>query len=64
MPADRAKTLRFPVTITASRAAVWHVLLDDALFRQWAAGFAEGSYYEGDWSEGTIVEGVPSSFLL
>ena len=33
MPADRLKTLRFAVMTAALRAAVWHVLLDDGLFR-------------------------------
>lgn len=49
------ETLRFSIMIAASRAAVWRVLLDDALFWQWAASFAEGYYYDGDWSEGSVI---------
>ena len=46
------RTLHFSITIAASRADVWHVLLDEAMFRRWAASFAEASYSQGDWSEG------------
>lgn len=49
------KTLRFAITIAASPAAVGHVLLDDALFRKWAASFTEGSHFQGDWSEGATI---------
>ena len=49
------KTRHVRITIAPSRAAVWHVLLDDAMFRQWAASFAEGFYAEGDWSEGGTI---------
>ena len=47
--------LHFSITISAPRAAVWHVLLDDELFGQWTSAFAEGSHYECDWSTGSTI---------
>ena len=49
------KTRSLRITIAATRAAVRHVLLDDAMFRRWATSFAEGSYYESDWSEDSVI---------
>ena len=49
------KTRLFRITIAASRAAVWHVLLDDAMFRQWVPSLAEGSCADGDWGEGGVI---------
>lgn len=45
----------YSVTISAPRSTVWHVLLDDETFRQWNSVFAEGSYFEGDWSAGSTI---------
>ena len=53
--AERVKTLHAAITIAARREAVWHVLLDDAMFRRWSASFAEGSYSEGDWRQGGTI---------
>ena len=47
--------MHFSVGIAALKETVWEVLLDDATYRQWTAVFAEGSYAEGDWSEGSMV---------
>ena len=49
------KTRPFRITIAASRAAVWHVLLHDAMFRQWVPSLAEGSCADGDWSEDGVI---------
>ena len=49
------RTLHFRITIAASRAAVCRVLLDDAMFTQWASSFAEGSYFEGDWHQDGVI---------
>jgi uncharacterized protein YndB with AHSA1/START domain len=45
--------LKFSTTINASREAVWHALFDDATYREWTAEFAEGSYADTDWKEGS-----------
>lgn len=55
MPADGMTTLHFTIMIAAPSAAVRHVLLDEPMIRQWEASFAESSYYEGDWSEGSTI---------
>jgi uncharacterized protein YndB with AHSA1/START domain len=46
-------TLHFDTTIAAPRPAVWDVLLSDATYREWTAEFTPGSYFVGDWSEGS-----------
>ncbi len=58
---NATKKLTFSITIDASRERVWHALFNDEPFRKWASEFAAGSYYIGDWSEGSeirfLVEG-------
>ena len=49
------KRFHCSITISAPRSTVWHVLLDDETFRQWNSVFAEGSYFEGDWSAGSTI---------
>ena len=46
---------RYSITIAAPRSTVWHVMLDDETYRQWTTVFAEGSYFEGDWNEGSTI---------
>lgn len=47
--------LTFSTHIRASKNRVWHVLWDDASYRQWTAAFHEGSYAESDWQEGSKI---------
>ena len=47
--------LRYSITINASRERVWQVLFEDESFRKWTSLFAEGSYFAGDWSEGSEI---------
>lgn len=48
------KKLHFEVEINAPRQKVWDTMLEDATYRQWTKVFNPGgSYYEGDWSEGS-----------
>ena len=47
--------LSYSKTINASRKRVWHALFDDESFRKWTSVFSEGSYYVGDWSEGSEI---------
>jgi hypothetical protein len=47
--------LRQKVFINASRAWVWDVMLADDTYREWTSAFHPGSYYKGDWSEGSKI---------
>ena len=47
------KQLQITATIAAPADKVWRTMLDDASYRKWTAPFFEGSYFEGDWSEGS-----------
>lgn len=49
------KTLHFSTTIEAPKEKVWHTMLDDAPYRDWTSAFSPGSYYRGDWSEGSKI---------
>lgn len=48
--------IHFTKQINAPREKVWNTMLDDATYRQWTAPFSAGSYYEGDWNEGSIIK--------
>lgn len=41
--------------INAPREKVWDTMLNDATYRQWTSAFTEGSYYKGDWNEGSKI---------
>lgn len=45
--------LTFSVRINAPKQIVWNTMLDDTTYRQWTEPFHVGSYYEGNWSEGS-----------
>lgn len=48
------KKIQFSTVINAPREKVWHALLDDAPYREWTKVFnPSGSYYEGEWKEGS-----------
>ena len=47
--------LRQNIFINASRAHVWDVMLADETYREWTSAFHLGSYYKGDWSEGSKI---------
>ena len=47
--------LRQKIFINASRARVWDVMLADDTYREWTSAFHPGSYYKGDWSEGSKI---------
>lgn len=47
--------LRKSVFINAPRARVWDVMLGDETYRDWTKAFSPGSYYKGDWSEGSKI---------
>jgi len=46
--------VQYSITINAPKEKVWNTILDDSTYRQWTSIFnPEGSYFEGDWSEGS-----------
>jgi uncharacterized protein YndB with AHSA1/START domain len=47
--------LRQTILINAPRAHVWDVMLADDTYREWTSAFHPGSYYKGDWSEGSKI---------
>lgn len=47
--------LRRKIFINAPRAHVWDVMLADETYRDWTSAFSPGSYYKGDWSEGSKI---------
>lgn len=47
--------LKFKTLIDAAPEKIWHVLWDDATYRQWTKAFAEGSYADTDWQQGSKV---------
>ncbi|MDZ4091854.1 MAG: SRPBCC domain-containing protein [Arthrobacter sp.] len=49
------KKLRYSVTINAPVQDVWTTMLSDATYREWASVFSSGSYYEGDWNQGSEI---------
>lgn len=44
---------RYQTTINAPAATVWDTMLSAASYRIWTSAFGEGSYFEGDWSQGS-----------
>jgi hypothetical protein len=48
------KKLHFEIQINAPIEKVWNTMLEDATYRQWTSVFNPGgSYFEGDWSDGS-----------
>ena len=47
--------LRQTIFINAPRKRVWEVMLADDTYRDWTSAFTPGSYYKGDWSEGSKI---------
>lgn len=45
--------INFSVFIEATRERVWKTMLEDATYREWTEPFNPGSYYKGDWREGS-----------
>lgn len=47
--------LHFSINIHAPRKKVWSAMLDDATYREWTSAFTPGSYYQGNWDEGSKI---------
>jgi uncharacterized protein YndB with AHSA1/START domain len=50
------KRIQFHATIRAPVAVVWEVMLGAEGYPRWTKVFVEGSYYEGDWSQGSRMK--------
>jgi hypothetical protein len=49
------KRLHFTVEIDAPKEKVWENLWSDSGYRKWTSAFAEGSYAESDWEQGSTI---------
>jgi uncharacterized protein YndB with AHSA1/START domain len=48
--------MHFSTTIRAPRQKVWDTMFQDATYREWTSVFNPGgSWFEGDWSEGSRI---------
>jgi len=45
--------INFSIQINAPKEKVWDTMLGETTYREWTTPFHEGSYYKGDWSEGS-----------
>jgi hypothetical protein len=50
------KTLKYKITIEASKEKLWNTLFTDENYPKWVGVFCEGSYAKTDWKEGSTVE--------
>ncbi len=48
--------IQHSIFINAPVEKVWNTMLDDATYREWTKPFGPGSFYEGDWSKGSIIK--------
>jgi hypothetical protein len=46
-------SLHYSIIIDAPKARVHELMLADKTYREWTSFFAEGSYYQGSWEQGT-----------
>ena len=54
-------TLHFSVDINAPKQKVWDTMLQDATYRKWTRAFnPNGSWFEGDWRQGSTIRFVGS----
>lgn len=44
---------QFSIVINAPKEKVWHTMLDLDTYKIWAEPFMPGSFYEGDWNQGS-----------
>ncbi len=47
--------LHFSIVIKSPKEKVWETMLNQETYRAWTAAFHPGSYYVGDWSEGSKI---------
>jgi hypothetical protein len=51
----RMEKMRHTIFVNAPRERVWDVMLSQDTYRQWTSAFHPGSYYKGDWSQGSKI---------
>ena len=49
------KRIQFSATIQAPAATVWRHVTSPESYRRWASAFAEGSHFEGAWTQGASI---------
>lgn len=49
------KKAHFTTIINAPRQTVWDAMLGPETYKDWTSPFAEGSYYEGSWEQGSRI---------
>ncbi|MFD2200937.1 SRPBCC family protein [Shivajiella indica] len=47
--------LKFSITINAPKEKVWDIMLGEETYPKWTEVFMPGSYFDGDWSEGSKI---------
>lgn len=47
--------IHLTIFINAPREKVWDIMLSDATYRDWTSPFNPGSYFEGNWEEGSEI---------
>lgn len=47
--------LNFKIEINAPKEKIWNTMLNDETYRIWTETFAPGSYYKGDWAQGSKI---------
>lgn len=53
---SKVNRIQFQITIDAPPQVVWDVMLGAETYPRWTASFAEGSYFEGSWSQGSRIK--------
>jgi hypothetical protein len=48
--------LHYSIVIDAPKQTVWHTMLDDQPYRDWAGAFMPGSHYVGSWEKGRKIK--------
>ncbi len=50
--------IHYSIAINAPREKVWQIMFADETYRQWTKPFNEGSYYIGNWEQGSEIRFV------
>ena len=45
----------FSIMINAPKEKVWNTMLEDDTYRKWTEPFGPGSYYKGNWNQGSKI---------
>ena len=54
------KPLEYTIQINATPEKVWQVLFSQDAYKKWASAMNEGTYFEGNWEEGSIMKFLDS----